>query len=235
MSKNNGQLSQSKVERLKIWDHHIGIKYGEILCPECNNIPINQLNFVKAHILARAHGGDRSIPNLIPICNTCNEDCGTATLDVTNIQKNIMSNKRKALDSMTEEFVEYDKRQKIGSVELKNKMLEIHDKTAQICCLYKKYILDNKEKIYRFNVLIARKTIDLSLRKQDYLGAFAMNKLISSLYELLPVNALHSQGYTKSDSTDRRNFNDLKDDFLNALIYETNYEILYDAIEELKN
>src|SRR5277367_2055891 len=103
----------SKIDRIKIWDHYIGMKYGEILCPDCNKIPINQLTFVKSHVLARTNGGSMTVTNLVPTCSICNECNGTKTVNIISIKKNITKNKRKAITEMNLEFIDYDKRQKI--------------------------------------------------------------------------------------------------------------------------
>ena len=202
----------SKIDRIKIWDHHIGLKYGEILCPDCNKIPINQLNFVKAHVIARANGGKFSINNLVPTCTICNECNGTDTVNVIDIKKNIIKNKRKAVDEMVYELNEYDKRQKIDS-EIKNYDFTIYEKCAQICNMYKKYIIDDKDKIYRFNILVGIKA-----------SQYNVNHSISHLLKIM---------YNNIDNNNRRDFNDMKTDFKEALEYPNVYDILYDSINEL--
>jgi len=66
--------------RTACWNHHIGVKVGETVCPMgCGNI-ISSRNFHCGHIVAEAHGGTTDLDNLIPICQTCNTSMGTANM-----------------------------------------------------------------------------------------------------------------------------------------------------------
>jgi 5-methylcytosine-specific restriction endonuclease McrA len=76
----------SKDFRVQIWNKYIGMKYGQIKCPLCKVIDIQQLNFICGHIQAHAEGGELTVDNIRPICSVCNGSMGKKPLDLSKYQ-----------------------------------------------------------------------------------------------------------------------------------------------------
>lgn len=66
--------------RIAVWNEHIGENIGKIKCLCCNITEITQLKFHCGHILAEKNGGETTVKNMIPICETCNKSMGTTNL-----------------------------------------------------------------------------------------------------------------------------------------------------------
>jgi 5-methylcytosine-specific restriction endonuclease McrA len=65
----------------RVWAKHIGEEIGKHKCLCCNMTDITQLTFNCGHIVAEANGGDLTVENLIPICQSCNSSMGTQNLN----------------------------------------------------------------------------------------------------------------------------------------------------------
>ena len=63
-----------KAVRATVWARWVGNDVGQIMCPCCDAVPINQglSNWHAAHVIAQKHGGTLTVDNLRPICVTCN-------------------------------------------------------------------------------------------------------------------------------------------------------------------
>ena len=73
----------SKDFRVQVWAKYIGMKYGEIKCPLCQVIEIQQLDFICGHVQPHAEGGELTIENIRPICSVCNGSMGKKLLDLS--------------------------------------------------------------------------------------------------------------------------------------------------------
>ena len=65
----------------QVWATHVGEDIGKIKCLCCKLTDITQLTFICGHIISESQGGDISIGNLLPICNSCNSSMGTKNLN----------------------------------------------------------------------------------------------------------------------------------------------------------
>ena len=65
----------------QVWATHVGDDIGKITCLCCKLTDITQLTFICGHIISESQGGDISIGNLLPICNSCNLSMGTKNLN----------------------------------------------------------------------------------------------------------------------------------------------------------
>ncbi len=65
----------------QVWDKYIGKYIGATKCLCCNLSEIDQLNFTCGHIISHYDGGNISIENLRPICQSCNSSMGTMNMD----------------------------------------------------------------------------------------------------------------------------------------------------------
>jgi hypothetical protein len=66
--------------RIDVWNKWIGKEIGQLKCPLCNIIEIQQGScngWDCGHIIAKSHGGDISIENLRVICKSCNSSMGS--------------------------------------------------------------------------------------------------------------------------------------------------------------
>ena len=64
-----------------VWNKHIGESIGKTLCTCCKLTEITQLNFSCGHIVSEHNGGELKLPNLKPICVSCNSSMGTKNMD----------------------------------------------------------------------------------------------------------------------------------------------------------
>jgi len=71
----------SQLMKRRVWAKHIGEEIGKHKCLCCNMTDITQLTFNCGHIVAEAKGGELTIENLIPICQSCNSSMGTHNLN----------------------------------------------------------------------------------------------------------------------------------------------------------
>ena len=71
----------SKTLRISVWNKYFGEDVGKNKCMCCNITEITQLKFHCGHIIAERNGGDTSIDNLVPICESCNKSMGTQNLN----------------------------------------------------------------------------------------------------------------------------------------------------------
>jgi 5-methylcytosine-specific restriction endonuclease McrA len=71
----------SKTLRISVWNKYFGEDSGKNKCMCCNITEITQLKFHCGHIIAERNGGDTSIDNLVPICESCNKSMGTQNLN----------------------------------------------------------------------------------------------------------------------------------------------------------
>lgn len=67
--------------KIKVWNRWIGKDVGSTTCPCCEVNEITQMNFNCGHIQAESKGGDQSVDNLKPVCQSCNSSMGTQNMD----------------------------------------------------------------------------------------------------------------------------------------------------------
>jgi 5-methylcytosine-specific restriction endonuclease McrA len=79
----------SKILRKQVWENRIGLIYGKVYCPVCNITLITQFDFECGHAIAEAKGGETTVDNLWPICESCNKSMNTVQMDVKNFKYNI--------------------------------------------------------------------------------------------------------------------------------------------------
>lgn len=79
---NNKQpkINISHLMKRMVWDKWIGEEIGKTKCPCCKMSEITQLTFIAGHIHAESRGGEYSVENLIPICQSCNLSMGTKNM-----------------------------------------------------------------------------------------------------------------------------------------------------------
>uniref|UniRef100_A0A6C0LLI4 HNH domain-containing protein n=1 Tax=viral metagenome TaxID=1070528 RepID=A0A6C0LLI4_9ZZZZ len=65
----------------QVWDKYIGKKKGVAKCTCCNHNEIRQDSFHAGHIVSVKNGGDTTLDNLKPICQTCNSSMKTKNMD----------------------------------------------------------------------------------------------------------------------------------------------------------
>jgi hypothetical protein len=69
-----------KAQRHLVWDHYIGTAIGTTKCVCCNINDIKMTQFECGHVEARAKGGEDTLENLRPICQTCNREMKTKNM-----------------------------------------------------------------------------------------------------------------------------------------------------------
>lgn len=70
----------TQLMKRRVWAKHIGEDIGKAKCLCCNMSDITQLTFNCGHIISEANGGETSVENLLPICQSCNSSMGTQNL-----------------------------------------------------------------------------------------------------------------------------------------------------------
>ena len=63
------------------WHKYIGEDIGKAKCLCCKLADITQMSFHCGHIIAESKGGELSVNNLKPICQSCNSSMGTQNMD----------------------------------------------------------------------------------------------------------------------------------------------------------
>jgi hypothetical protein len=76
-SKKPKKKTISQLMKRRVWAKHIGEEIGKSKCLCCNMSDITQLTFNCGHIIAEANGGELTVDNLLPICQSCNSSMGT--------------------------------------------------------------------------------------------------------------------------------------------------------------
>jgi len=66
--------------RRKVWANTFGESVGSAPCICCRLTTISQLNFHVGHIQSHAEGGDLTLDNLLPICQSCNSSMGSENM-----------------------------------------------------------------------------------------------------------------------------------------------------------
>ena len=66
--------------KMKVWDTYIGGKVGMDFCFICKLSPIRQISFHAGHVISSKNGGDITVENLRPICQTCNCSMGSQNM-----------------------------------------------------------------------------------------------------------------------------------------------------------
>ena len=112
--------------RSAVWNTTIGIEKGMGYCFCCGKTPIFQSNFECGHIIARKKGGKQTIPNLRPICGTCNKSMGTRNMLEFMSQYGFLDDekRKKALEDHRRYVEEEEKKKKNAEEELKRKAME---------------------------------------------------------------------------------------------------------------
>ncbi len=78
---NNKRKNISITLKRRVWDTYIGRYIGIAKCLCCNLTEIDQLNFNCGHVISHYDGGDISIDNLRPICQSCNSSMGSMNMN----------------------------------------------------------------------------------------------------------------------------------------------------------
>lgn len=68
-----------KIVKDKVWVTYIGENFKSP-CPSCNLYEITALHFYIGHIIPKCRGGNDTIDNLRPICDTCNLSIGNKNM-----------------------------------------------------------------------------------------------------------------------------------------------------------
>lgn len=64
----------------QVWATYIGEELGRAKCLCCGMTDITQLSFHCGHIVAESCGGELTLENLRPICQSCNSSMGTQNM-----------------------------------------------------------------------------------------------------------------------------------------------------------
>jgi len=64
----------------KVWDKWIGKAFGTSLCLCCKLTEIDKMSFHCGHVISERNGGEISVNNLRPICQSCNLSMGTQNM-----------------------------------------------------------------------------------------------------------------------------------------------------------
>ena len=64
-----------------VWHKYIGEDIGKAKCLCCKLADITQMSFHCGHIIAESKGGELSVNNLKPICQSCNSSMGTQNMN----------------------------------------------------------------------------------------------------------------------------------------------------------
>jgi len=64
-----------------VWNKYIGGRLGEAMCICCRVTSISQTSFHCGHVVAEKNGGKLELPNLRPICQSCNSSMGTCDMN----------------------------------------------------------------------------------------------------------------------------------------------------------
>ena len=65
----------------RVWNYHIGRERGITVCHVCNINIIDQASFHCGHVIAKSRGGQNTVDNLRPICQSCNSSMGTMDMN----------------------------------------------------------------------------------------------------------------------------------------------------------
>ncbi len=64
----------------KVWEKYIGSKTGEQKCKICNIKDIYQMSFTCARVISKVNGGEATLENLRPICDSCQRSMYTTNM-----------------------------------------------------------------------------------------------------------------------------------------------------------
>lgn len=64
-----------------VWNKYIGEEIGKAKCLCCKLTDITQLSFHCGHIISEKNGGELTVENLKPICQSCNSSMGTQNMN----------------------------------------------------------------------------------------------------------------------------------------------------------
>jgi hypothetical protein len=70
-----------KPVKRNVWNKWVGKALGTSLCLCCKLTEIDKMSFHCGHIIAEKNGGEISVDNLRPICQSCNSSMGTQNMD----------------------------------------------------------------------------------------------------------------------------------------------------------
>ena len=77
----------------QLWDKYFGKEKGVAKCSCCNHNEIRQDSFHAGHIVSVKNGGNNTLDNLKPICQTCNSSMKTKNMN-DFINENFQKNKQ---------------------------------------------------------------------------------------------------------------------------------------------
>lgn len=81
INKKHGKKVIPKILKAEIWKKYIG-NTVESVCYCCNIQTISNTSFHAGHIISEVMGGDISLQNLRPICQSCNSSMGTQNMRI---------------------------------------------------------------------------------------------------------------------------------------------------------
>ncbi len=64
----------------KVWEKYIGSRIGEQKCKICNIKDIYQMSFTCARVISKVNGGEATLENLRPICDSCQRSMYTTNM-----------------------------------------------------------------------------------------------------------------------------------------------------------
>jgi hypothetical protein len=70
----------SLILKARVWNQHVGREHGTSICMVCKYKVIDQISFHCGHVIASSKGGQNTVENLRPICQSCNSSMGDTNL-----------------------------------------------------------------------------------------------------------------------------------------------------------
>ena len=64
----------------RVWNEHIGRDHGTTICMVCKYTLIDKISFHCGHVIAVSKGGQNTVENLRPICQSCNSSMGNENM-----------------------------------------------------------------------------------------------------------------------------------------------------------
>ncbi len=71
----------SLVLKKLVWNKYIGKEIGQAKCYCCKLTDIHQISFHCGHVIAEKNGGNLTVENLRPICQSCNSSMRTQNME----------------------------------------------------------------------------------------------------------------------------------------------------------
>ena len=152
-----------KALKIAIWNKYIGEEIGKVKCLCCEITDITQLKFHTGHVIAEKNGGDTSIENLRPICESCNKSMNTTNM--YNFKQLLMPQSKKIICNTNNLCI----KNKIGINYINNDLsITLNE------------FMKNKESYYN-NYIIKPKNIKMvktKLIKKNFIKKFLIKKIL---------------------------------------------------------